>query len=169
MFDFLHLLCPCSCEPENHNTFKYYPAGSIVRRCRCENIQSWQMRNTRLQGIQAIIGRQQRISPKGNNRYCFADWHRRALFLRPHWRIVRAFSLTPFRHRLWVDLMLVRQGIQARLTMLCHRRTAFVVQAQSCGTCPIASSSVFDCRLDQYTVGLNIWGVADAAGSVTRA
>jgi hypothetical protein len=62
------------------------------------------MRDRRLERVEAVIERQQRMAAERDDQRLFLlAENRRAPFLRVHRRIVDALALAPLRHRLRVD------------------------------------------------------------------
>src|SRR3954452_3393342 len=77
------------------------------------------MRDGGLEGVEAIIERQERVPPKGNNDgLLFAREYRRARLLRAGALVLDRGALLPLGHRLRVDPVPPGQAPQARLTLL---------------------------------------------------
>src|SRR3954447_13495699 len=77
------------------------------------------MRDGRLECIEAIIERQQRVPPKRNNDgLLFAREHRGVRRLRAGALVLDRGALLPLGHRLRVDPVALGQAPQALLTML---------------------------------------------------
>jgi hypothetical protein len=73
----------------------------------------------RLQGVQAIVERQQSMPSEGDNDGLFLDGQdRRSGRLRSRRQIGNGGPRLPFGDRFWVDSVALRQRPQARLTML---------------------------------------------------
>ena len=69
-----------------------------------------QVRDRRLQGIEAIVERQQRVPTESNNcRLLFFGQDRRARVLRPGLHVLDCRALAPLRHHLWIDAQLPAQ------------------------------------------------------------
>jgi hypothetical protein len=77
------------------------------------------VRDRRLQGIEAIVEREQGMSAKGDDDRLFLDCqHRRTRVPRSGGEIGSRITLLPLRNRLRVDSVPLRQRPQALLTML---------------------------------------------------
>src|SRR3954466_10861587 len=93
-----------------------------------------QVRDRGLEGIEAIIERQQRVPPKGNHEGLFlAREHRGARLLRAGAFVLDRGALLPLGDRLRVDPVALGQHPQALLTMLdrathCRRRAGAPMQ-----------------------------------------
>ena len=101
------------------------PLGLNQWRLNCSPLQSpvqrrpRQMRDGRLQGIEAIVERQQRMAAKGDDHRLILDREDRRLRLGwPHRQIGHRGPLLPLGDRLLVDPVALGQRSQARLTML---------------------------------------------------
>jgi len=82
-------------------------------------IRSGQAGDTRLQRIQAVVQRQERVAPERHNGGFFLrGQHRRCWLLRPHGRVMNKIPSTPLRRRLLIDAVAGRQRLQALLTIL---------------------------------------------------
>ena len=78
-----------------------------------------QMRDGRLQGVQAVVQRQQRVPPEGDDdRLLFDRQDRRPGILRSGSQIFNQGPSLPLGDGLGVDPMTLRQAPQALLTML---------------------------------------------------
>jgi hypothetical protein len=78
-----------------------------------------QVEDAVLQGIEAVIQRQQRMPAKRNaHRFLFLRQHCGTQLLRPHRRIMHVLAPLPLRHRLWIDVVALSEHFQALLTML---------------------------------------------------
>src|SRR3954467_6427950 len=84
------------------------------------------MRNGGLERVEAIIERQERVPPKGNDdRLLFAREHRRLGLLGSGGPVGNRATLLPLGDGFWIDAVAPGQHPQARLTMLdrsTHRR-----------------------------------------------
>jgi hypothetical protein len=77
------------------------------------------MRDRRLQGIEAIVERQERVPAEGDEDRLLLDReHRGFRFTRAGWQIGDGAALLPFGDGLRVDAVAQGQRPQARLTML---------------------------------------------------
>src|SRR5580704_5392556 len=77
------------------------------------------MRDRRLQGIEAIVERQERVPAEGDEDRLLLDRaHRGFRFTRAGWQIGDGAALLPFGDGLRVDAVAPGQRPQARLTML---------------------------------------------------
>src|SRR5262245_38347549 len=77
------------------------------------------MRDRRLQGVEAIIERQQGVATKGDDNRLFLDReHRRSRLSLAGRQIGRRRPPLPLRHGLLIDPVALSQRPQARLTML---------------------------------------------------
>src|ERR1700733_11485201 len=77
------------------------------------------MRDRRLQGIEAIVERQERVPAEGDEDRLLLDReHRGFWFTRAGWQIGDGAALLPFGDGLRVDAVAQGQRPQARLTML---------------------------------------------------
>lgn len=78
-----------------------------------------QVRNGGLQRVEAVVERQERVTPKGyHDRFVLRRPHRRTRILRTRTLIGNRGPLPPLRDRLLVDPVALRERPQARLTML---------------------------------------------------
>src|SRR5690606_25742349 len=86
---------------------------AAVQRC-------WrQVRDRRLQGVEAVIQGQQRVPAKGDDDRLFLDrQHGRPGLLRPSLPVIESPALPPLRHRLRIDPVAPGQNPQALLTIL---------------------------------------------------
>src|SRR5690606_31885211 len=86
---------------------------AAVQRC-------WrQVRDRRLQGVEAVIQGQQRVPAKGDDDRLFLDrQHGRPGLLRPSLPVIESPALPPLRHRLRIDPVAPGQNPQAFLTIL---------------------------------------------------
>ena len=108
----------------------------------------------RLQRVEAIVERQQRMPPKGDdNRLLLDGKNRRLGFLGTGRESSDDLALLPLRDSLLVDAAAFSERSQALFCIA--RRTASVVVAQSCKTCPIAYPSNRAIRMDHETLGSN--------------
>lgn len=87
------------------------------------------MRDRRLQGVEAVVEREKRVTSEGNYDCLFFDGQRRGLRLgRPGLTVDCVGPLLPLRHGLRVDPVAFGENSQALLTMLyrstdCRRRS----------------------------------------------
>ena|SRR5436305_11395668 len=78
-----------------------------------------QVRDARLQGVEAIVEREQRPLTEGyNDGFLLGGEHGRARLTRPHRGIFDGRTLAPFSHRLSVEVIAHGQARYAFLTML---------------------------------------------------
>src|SRR6187401_1637626 len=77
------------------------------------------MRDRHLESLEAVIERQQRVTPEGDDdRLVFQRQHRGMWLLWSRRQISHAAPLLPLRNRLLVDAIALRENPQALLTML---------------------------------------------------
>ena len=114
------------------------------------------MRNGRLQGIETIVEWQERVPPESDDDRLLLDGkHCRLGFLGACRTIGDGLALLPLRDSLLVDPLALGECSQALLTIFIARRTASVVVAQPCKTCPIAHPSNRATRMHHQSLGLN--------------
>lgn len=77
-----------------------------------------QLRDSGLQGMEAVVQRQKGMLAKGHNDGFFFRREGRGAGRRPHRRILHRSALAPFGHRLRIDVVAGGQCSQALLTML---------------------------------------------------
>ena len=86
-----------------------------------------QVRDRRLQGVKAVVERQQGLAPEGNHhRFLVRAENGRARVTRPGLAVLHRFSLAPFGNRLGVDPELTAQlrGRSLRLSSFALQTTA---------------------------------------------
>lgn len=89
-----------------------------------------QMRDRRLQRIEAVIQRQQRVAPECNDRCLFGFGEcRRMRDLRPGLHILDCRPLAPLRDRLGVDPSDLLSAVSEACDRCIAARTAYVVVA----------------------------------------
>jgi hypothetical protein len=80
---------------------------------------SRQVRDRRLQRVEAVVERQQSVAPeRDDDRLFLRRQHRRAWLFGTSWQVGDRSALLPFGHGLLVDPMALGERPQARLTML---------------------------------------------------
>ncbi len=136
---------------KNGGIHEVAPKTTMQRRTR-------QTRNCRLQGIEAIVERQQHMPAEGDDdRFVFHRQNGRFRRLRSSALVANGRTSFPFSDRLLIDAVSLCEGPQALLTMLYRsRRTASVVRALPWRTWPIAHASNRWSRLHHQTMGSNI-------------
>ena len=78
-----------------------------------------QVRDARLQGVEAVVEREQRPLTEGyNDSLLLRGEHGRARLTRPHRGILDCSAVAPFSHRLSVEVIALSQARYAFLTML---------------------------------------------------
>ena len=98
-----------------------------------------QMRDRRLQGVKAVVERQQGMfAERDDDRLFFDRQHRRMRVPRTRWQVPGLRAPLPLGDGLLVDAVALRQNPQALLTML-YRST---VRALPCKICPTAHPSI---------------------------
>ena len=124
-----------------------------------------QMWDRRLQGIEAVVQRKQRVAPEGHHHGFFLNRQRRGPgLLRAGPQIGRGRPLAPLDDRLLVDPVAPRQRPQAlpstgsgQASLCCiARRTTSVVVALPCRTWPIALPSTRLWMMHHQSSGPNI-------------
>ena len=83
----------------------------------------------RLEGVEAVVQRQERVSPeRDDNRFLVLAQDSRARLLRPHWCIAEGLPFLPLGDGLRIDAIPLGQRPYARLTML-YRSTERLCRA----------------------------------------
>src|SRR5580704_2685770 len=112
------------------------------------------MRDRRLQGIEAIVERQERVTAEGDEDRLLLDReHRGFRFTRAGWQIGDGAALLPFGDGLRVDVVAPGQRPQPRLLYCIARRITSVVVALPWRTWPIVHPSMPEKMVHHQNLG----------------